>query len=441
MAVVTERFLLDVTAIVGEGGTLDPARYAVDGLTPLVVARPADRDQVSALLALAQAAGARVIPWGGGTTIDRGLPPRGLDLVLVLDRLDKVIEHEPADLTVTVEAGITLAALQRALGERGQNLGLDAPLADRATIGGILASNVSGSRRVAFGTARDLTIGMRVAQPDGTITRSGGKVVKNVAGFDLNKLYIGSVGTLAIIVEATFKVAPLPRAAATLILPLPDPAAISALAARLRSADLSLRALDALISGDGMALPDPIPAGTRAVLAVQIADTPASVDRQVFESRRLVEGVVPAGTAREPRGPEDQARFWQAVQDLGRDDPAADLIARVGVRPADLGRALEAIRAAFDGRLPAAVARAGSGVITCFWSSREDPDPSGRAARLRGAAGALSGTVVIERCPTALKAAIDVWGPAGPDWRLMRAIKDQFDPAGILSPGRFVGGI
>ncbi|HEX2171195.1 MAG TPA: FAD-dependent oxidoreductase, partial [Dehalococcoidia bacterium] len=128
--------LEEVSAIVGTAGILDLAGYAIDGVRPLVVARPADRDEVARLLALAQGVGAHVIPWGGGTLIDAGLPPRGVDLVMVLDRLDRVIEHEPADLTVTVEAGITLAKLQATLAARGQNLGLDAPLAERATIGG-----------------------------------------------------------------------------------------------------------------------------------------------------------------------------------------------------------------------------------------------------------------------------------------------------------------
>ena len=126
-----------VAEIVGEAAVLDPAGYAVDGLLPAVVARPADSDQVARLLALAHQSGARVIPWGGGTTIDRGMPPQGLDLVIVLDRLNRVLEHEPADQTVTVEAVITLAGLQRALAERGQNLGLDAPLANRATMRGL----------------------------------------------------------------------------------------------------------------------------------------------------------------------------------------------------------------------------------------------------------------------------------------------------------------
>ena len=468
-----------VGEIVGEASLLDPAGYAVDGVMPAVVARPVETEQVSRLLALACQTGARVIPWGGGTTIDRGLPPKGADLVIVLDRLNRVLEHEPADLTVTVEAGITLAELQRALAASGQNVGLDAPLADRATIGGILAANVSGSRRLAFGTARDLVIGMRVVQPDGRITKSGGKVVKNVAGFDLNKLYIGSFGTLAVILEVTFKVAPLPRARATLIVPVSDLARLADLAAQVRTVNLPLGALDVLIPSADCRLADAELGDLPACLAIEVASTPAAVERTVADLTALIDGVLGSDPARRPaqilREPDRQTRFWQAVQDFGRVDGAPgggsspnhdtdpslsskvegslehriDLIARLSFRPSLFGAVLDLIRAEFAGRLPlssaqgwpAAVARAGSGVLTLFWSSATDPAPVERIARLRAALAARDGTLVVERCPFGLKSAIDVWGPISSDWPLMRRIKDQFDPTGILNPGRFVGGI
>src|SRR6266508_1269310 len=184
--------------------------YEIDELRPSAVALPADVEEVAALLRLASARGWAVAPRGGGTMIEQGNPPARLDLVLDLTRLDHVIEHRPRDLTVTVAAGITVGALQEELAKQGQMLALDPPLAGRATVGGVLAGNAWGPRRQRYGTARDLLIGSRTVLADGTRVRSGGKVVKNVAGYDLNRLFIGSAGTLAVLVEATFKVVPIP---------------------------------------------------------------------------------------------------------------------------------------------------------------------------------------------------------------------------------------
>ena len=192
------------------GGT-DRAAYGVDGRTPCGVVFPASAEDVARVVRAAGAAGVPVVPWGGGTQMHRGAPPRDGALVVGLRRLNRVLEHEPADLTATAEAGITLAALQDALGARGQWLPLDPSAPGEATLGGILAANAAGPRRLGYGTARDLVIGIRVVAPDGQLVRAGGKVVKNVAGYDLAKLYIGSLGTLGIIVDATLKLRPRPE--------------------------------------------------------------------------------------------------------------------------------------------------------------------------------------------------------------------------------------
>ncbi|MBF8286481.1 MAG: linked oxidase-like protein, partial [Dehalococcoidia bacterium] len=204
--------LTQMGSIVGrEGALADVAAFAVDGLTPQAAVAPSSYEQVAAVMRYAHAEGLAVIPWGGGAHIHVGNVPARYDIALGLSRLNAVVEHEPADLTATVQAGMTLSELQGRLGGAGQLLPLDPPGGERATIGGILAANASGPWRHAFGSARDMTIGLRVVTAEGRITRAGGRVVKNVAGYDLCKLYIGSLGTLGVIVEATFKVASLPR--------------------------------------------------------------------------------------------------------------------------------------------------------------------------------------------------------------------------------------
>src|SRR5215468_2064843 len=214
---MTVNLLRSLAGIVGPShclGGADRAPFVVDGRTPCGVVLPGSADEVARVVSTAAAAGVPVIPWGGGTQMSRGAPPHDGALVVVLRRLNRVVEHEPGDLTATAEAGIRVDALQAALGTRGQWLPLDPPAPGEATLGGVLAANAAGPRRQGYGTARDLVIGIRVVGADGRLVRAGGQVVKNVAGYDLVKLYIGSHGTLGVIVDATLKLRPRPEAEA-----------------------------------------------------------------------------------------------------------------------------------------------------------------------------------------------------------------------------------
>src|SRR5919201_4924094 len=188
---------------------------SIDGLHPISRSTPSSAAELAEALHAADSAGQAVIPYGGGTQLDLGMPPTRADLLLETGQLHRVVEYEPADLTVTVEAGMRFGELQRLLGDNGQFLALDPPADAEASIGGLIATNASGPLRFSYGTARDLVIGTRVANPDGTLTHAGGRVVKNVAGDHLNKLYIGSLGTLGIIVELSFKLAPVPPVMST----------------------------------------------------------------------------------------------------------------------------------------------------------------------------------------------------------------------------------
>src|SRR5215213_7653709 len=197
---------------------LDPASdaaLAVDGLLPPLWCEPASAAEVGAVLELANASGAAVLPRGGGSRMGLGQPPRAADLLLSTQGLNQVIEYEPADLTITVEAGLGLDELQALLNSRGQFLALDPPSQAVATVGGLVASNASGPLRLQYGSARDIVIG--IANSNGVLTKAGGRVVKNVAGYDLNKLYTGSLGTLGVIVELSLKLHPLPERRATVL--------------------------------------------------------------------------------------------------------------------------------------------------------------------------------------------------------------------------------
>ncbi len=191
--------------------------HRIDGVTPHLVTTPASAEQVGAVLSACSEAGATVIPWGGGTAMALGNPPRSADVVIKLEKLNRVIEHDSANLTVTAQCGMTLNALQSTLATQKQFVPIDAPFPARATLGGIVAANLNGPRRGFYGSVRDLVIGMKVALASGESIKAGGKVVKNVAGYDMCKLFVGSLGTLGIITEATFRVAPAAESAATFI--------------------------------------------------------------------------------------------------------------------------------------------------------------------------------------------------------------------------------
>jgi glycolate oxidase FAD binding subunit len=203
-------------AIVGPAHVLsgvDLSPYVVEGRTPEAAVFPGSLDEVRAVVELAAVAAIPIVAWGGGTAASVGTPiaPDRPGIVLGLGRLNRLVEHEPGDLTATAEAGITLGALQSALRTRGQWLSLDPGDPERATLGGVMAANAAGPRRHLYGGARDLVIGMTVVTAAGAVVRAGGKVVKNVAGYDLPKLFVGSYGTLAVIVDVTVKLRPLPE--------------------------------------------------------------------------------------------------------------------------------------------------------------------------------------------------------------------------------------
>ena len=206
---------LGAEAVTGEPALL--AGHNVDGREPALLCFPVNPEQVAAALRLCSEANATIVPWGGGTAMGIGNPARQVDIVIGLERLNLLVEHDQANLTATVQSGHRLAALQEVLARHNQFLPLDPPAPGRATVGGLVAANLNGPRRSFYGSVRDLVIGMKVVLASGEQIKAGGKVVKNVAGYDMCKLFVGSLGTLGIITEVTLRMAPIPETAATII--------------------------------------------------------------------------------------------------------------------------------------------------------------------------------------------------------------------------------
>jgi glycolate oxidase FAD binding subunit len=424
----------------------------VDGIVPQVVACPASVEELSEIMRLASAEGLAVVPWGSGTKIGLGNVPPRVDLVVGLGRLGRVIDHEPADLTATFEGGAPLADVQAYLAKQGQFLPLDPPDPGRATIGGILATNSSGPRRVRYGAARDLVLGIRVVHADGTITKGGAKVVKNVTGYDMNKLYIGSLGTLGIIAEATFRISPRPGVEQTWLAPFPTgESAASAVAGVLDSTIVPSR-VEILSSSAAQWLGNKAALSPRDggfLFAASVASVPEAVDAQIGALGRIaghhgsLPGVVLEG--------ETQEAFWTAVSGIGTaqggDGIRAEL--KVSVLPTKI---IDVIRLGEEcarsiGLRSAAISEAASGIVKIHWTGDAELSdrPAPRIAKwiqtFRAAVERDGGSLVVQAAPTSVKRTIDVWGPVGNALAVMRALKRQFDPQGILNPGRFVGGI
>ncbi|WP_345362148.1 FAD-binding oxidoreductase [Actinoallomurus liliacearum] len=374
---------------------------AVQGLTPSYVAAPATVAEAADLMRAAAGHGLTVVPRGAGTKTHWGAPPDGCDLLVDTRRLGRIVEHAAGDLVVKTEAGLALDDLRAVLAGAGQQLALD-PLPPGGTVGGILATGSAGPRRLLYGSARDLLIGITVVRADGVVAHAGGKVVKNVAGYDLGKLFTGSYGTLGLIVEAAFRLHPVPRAAAY----VSATAADAAQALDMAQALLHSALVPAAIEVDG---PGPI------TVAALFEGVPDGVPPRAEAARSLIGGRVGEG----PPG------WWGRL-------PDGEVLVEVRALPtalADLLTELEGLPTGLEG---AARIRgsAGRGV----WHVALPADGADDALRrLR-----RHGTAVALTAPAGVR--LDRWGPI-PALPLMRRVKDQFDPEHRLAPGRFAGGI
>jgi glycolate oxidase FAD binding subunit len=400
---------------------------AILGVTPGVVYTPSTQAEAAEVLRLCASERMAVAFAGGRTDIGLGAPPRRADAVVETSRLNRILEYAPADMVLIAEAGVTLAAVQAAAAKEGQRLSLDPPLPDRATVGGIVAANSFGPRRAKYGSARDVIIGVGIIRADGTPARGGGKVVKNVAGFDLPKLACGSLGTLGMLGTLNFRLHPLPEATATLLVRGRSPSQVVALLADVMKAQLEPSSSVALSEGGAGSFD----------LAVRFEGFAAGVSQQ---AQRLSALCRAAGISAELLD-EASARSTWARHDLARTQ--GDLRVKIASPVAALARvqaaALEPIAAALRGARVAWYASLGLGFI-----SGETGDAPAAAAALqaaRAALAALGGSLTLLDAPSAVRATVDVWGPPPPAFALMQRLKNRFDPEQRLNAGRFVGGL
>ena len=401
-----------------------PSGYAIAGQTPAAVLRPSGVAEVQAALREASASARAVIVQGGRTAIETGNPPDRYDVALDLTALDAVVAHEPDDFTTTVEAGMRFDALRALLAQHGQFLPLDPPHSRTATVGGVVARGRGGLRRGAFGGVRDWLIGCSVVLADGRLVRGGGRVVKNVSGYDMPKLFAGSWGTLGAIVEATFKLRPLPARDETLRIATQDFSAALRLGGQIAR---RVGGLQAVLALDGA-----------TAAAAGLPEQPALLVRaggmEAVVHGALVAAIAVAADRESELAASDDA-LWQRLADVAVGPAAGSVALRIGCPPT----ALEAVAGMAASRFQEAsyLAAVDGGLL-----SLRVAGPTAEAVRsLREAVSAQAGVLTVESVPAALLSRLDTWGADVPGLAIMRRIKAELDPKRTFSPGRFVGGL
>lgn len=416
--------------LLADGSAL--ARYAVDGVVPGALIRPGGVEQVSRILAVCASEGLAVAPRGSGSSVALGNPPRRLDLVLDLSRLRSVPEYVPEDMVATVEAGAPLETLAAHLAPHRQMLALD-PLDGAArSVGGVLVTHASGPLRLRYGTGRDLLLGVRFVQADGTVTWGGARVVKSVTGYDIPKLLVGSLGTLGVLVEATLRLHPLPAATASWRLGFASRDGAAAFLERLLDSTLQPdRAL--LVNGEAL---------RRAAMTPDPAAVMVSISSVVEAVQSQGEALLRLAAAHGGRGETVADSVWRLLAPALRGPILLRLAAearRLSYWVAELERA-----GAAAGAETTVVAQPGHGVLQAsLWGITESAGAGDRLILpLRRGVESEGGSLVLERAPAWLKAQCEVWGHISSEaLAIMSRIKAQFDPGGILNPGRFVGAL
>lgn len=400
--------------------------------------QPTEQAELVAAVRAAHAARTPLYPLGGGTALGFGMPAKVPGLGISLSGLTQVVDYPARDMTITVEAGITLAALAQTLTQERQRLPIDAPQADQATLGGLVATNFSGPRRYGCGTMRDYVIGISAVDGRGTPFKAGGRVVKNVAGYDLCKLLVGSVGTLGIITQVTLKLKPMPEASAVVCCDVASWDRAEDLLARLVQSQTTPSAIELVSGPDWHAEPwSSASAKSVARLLVGLEGTEPEVTWMVGQLLKEWQSAG-VGATRTLTG-DEATSTWDRLRDFAVEGSAA-LLLKFNVRPSAVTRIMEILSDAVpDCSL---LAHAGNGIVLARLPQFSADTTRLLITRLRPAAVNAGGNVIVWSCESSGDLTRQaVWGPERDETRLMGSVKRQFDPLHLLNPGRFIFGV
>lgn len=415
--------------------------FTVDGLMPEAALFPNSVEEVSAIMKLASKESLSAIPIGSGTKIALGNKPEKVDIVISTKNLNRIVEHAASDLVATTESGVSLKNFQAELNKENQFLALDPPHYNSgATIGGIIATNDSGPERLRYGTAREFLIGLKIVQADGSVFKGGSKVVKNVAGYDMPKLYVGSLGTLGIIVEATFRLYPVPEYSETYLASFPSLEKCHDAVMSLLSSDLVLTSLEILnpeLSNSLAKINALDIEHNKYALAVGIRNVEKAVKDQMSTVLAICNQ---SGGKGDIIGGAKEEKLWEDIRDfpwellkVGR------VVCKAGVLVTDIPKVLDNIDELSDkNTLKTYVStRAGSGICIIAMEG-EDASILNTVKSLRNFVAELGGHLVIHEAPEVMKSEIDVWGDLGSGIAIMKRIKSNFDPGNLFNPGRYI---
>jgi glycolate oxidase FAD binding subunit len=383
------------------------------------VVEPGSVEEISDVMKLAASEGLAVAPRGSGTKTHIGDPPRRLDLIVSTARMNEVLEHTPGDQIIRLEAGVKLEDLQEHISGSNQMLSIDPPESG-PTIGGIVAANSSGPRRYRYGTIRDLIIGITVVLHDGTVAKAGGKVVKNVAGYDLSKLFTGSLGTLGVIATANFRLHPRPEASRIVAVEVAGPQQAQAAAQAIVHSQVEATAVE-LRYGE-----------SEKQLAVLLESIPGGIDAKAETASFLLKQFGEVRTLSEEDHPGDPTP-----------QVADEVVLKIGVPPVDLAAVLESVLGAAKRKglaHPRITGHAGTGVTFVGFSGENEDGAAGFVEEMREIWVRRGGNVTLQRASLTLKQRVSTWDNGGDYLGLVRRVKEKFDPRGGMNPGRFLGG-
>lgn len=450
MTTAVESVHLALAAIAGESHVVSEptacAAMAVGGRVPQFVVSPPSAESVAAFLKFATDHDLAVIARGNGTKLGIGNPPRRYDLALSLKELNHVRRYEPADLTISVEAGMKLGDFQDFVGRDGLWLPLDPLGGARASIGGILATNSAGPLRLRFGSPRDMVLGIKVATTEGKLIKSGGHVVKNVAGYDLCKLLLGSYGTLGAIVEASFKLFPRPATRGTFVLQPGTLALARNLRRRILNSPLEPMCM-VLFNNEAVGLlrNGPHPREARGLeLWIEVGDSSGILERHARDFAEMGRSMgIPSRQLDEQTAESCWVRLRNYEQ-LFADFFPDVMVLKAALPIASSEEFLSFAQQEAEGEevKVASFAQVGVGIVHLgLWGEKLGTTAARLVTNTRKAAASLGGALVVERYPDGFNADRDTWGPAGDSLEAMRKLKEAWDPKGILSPGTFLGGL
>ncbi|NEN96912.1 MAG: FAD-binding oxidoreductase [Moorea sp. SIO3I7] len=395
---------------------------------PKSIIYPSTPEQLAQVIGLAHSQHYHLLPCGNGSKLGWGGIGKDIDVVVSTKHLNQIIDHAVGDLTVTVEAGVKLADLQAILSKTGQFLALDPANPQEATIGGIIATADSGSLSQRYGGVRDMLLGISFVRSDGQIAKAGGRVVKNVAGYDLMKLFTGSYGTLGIITQATFRLYPIPQAAETIVLTGEMDGIASAVKTVLASA-LTPTALDLL----SPKLVTELGIGQEMGLMVRFQSVADSVKEQCARIQSVAEQL---GLRNSFYSNGDDTSLWESLANsIGKLGQSSTIVCKIGVLPTAAAKTLNTLESL--GGLGLIHVRSGLGKV---WFESQAVS-SEMIKTMRNFCKTEQGFMTVLEAPITLKQELDVWGYQGNGLEVMRGIKQKFDPENVLSPGRFIGGI